>query len=506
MADQWFYSRGGQQFGPVSAEQLKQLAASRQLAPTDLLWKEGMKDWAQARIVRGLFPQEAAATPKPPPLPPPLPDALDAERTAPRATPPPARIADDLDREATRRPPGVATAVPPLVQVRSATDLKGQVLDNFLITKRLGEGGMGVVYKATDRDTDVEYAIKVLPPALSADPRALADLKKEVANAQALTHQNLLKINYLKSFGPTTYIVMEYIDGEDLEEYRRRKAGALKLDEFRKIAPQILTGLDYLHDRGIVHLDVKPHNIMLTRNGEVKITDYGISRSIKEQLRQGDRQEPPTGTLCYMAPEQLRGGDVLDRRADVYAAGMMFLRLLTEKFPFDLKNHQAITAWHLDPRHQIHSTGTPSLDTVLRKALAVNPSERYSSCQEMLRALEAGGVLGEAPPVMGAAPVGGLTLIEQIEATRKKLQSLRARRMSSFGAWYREKFAWLITMPSLFMLFVTYAMWVCYGFLWIPAWYWIAKLTRNRKLDASLDSAIASTEAALNTLEQRQFA
>ena len=502
MADQFYYTRNGQQLGPVSAEQLKQLAASRQLAPTDMLWKEGMKDWVAARAVRGLFPAETA------PKPPPLPDALDAERTAPRAAAAPAAgIADPLDRETTRRG-AVATAAPPVVQVQpvAAADLKGQMIDNFLITKRLGEGGMGLVYKATDRDTDVEYAIKVLPPALCADPHALADLRKEVATAHALTHQNLLAIRSLATSGSLTYLVMEYIDGDNLEEHRRLKGGALKLEEFRKIAPQILAGLDYLHNKGVVHLDVKPQNIMLTRNGEVKITDYGISRSIKEQLRQGDRQGPTSGTLCYMAPEQLRGGDVLDRRADVYAAGMMFLRLLTEKFPFDLKNHQAISAWHLDPRHQVHSTGTPALDTVLRKALAVNPSERYSSCQEMLQALEASGALGEAAvPVLSAAPAQGLTLIEQIDATRKKLEGLKARRMSSFGPWYREKFAWLVTMPSLAMVLVTYFIWAAYGFAWIPAWYWIAKMTRDRKLDASLDSAIASTEAALHTLEQRQL-
>ena len=242
-----------------------------------------------------------------------------------------------------------------------------------------------------------------------------------------------------------------------------------------------------------------------TRNGEVKITDYGISRSIKEQMRQGDRQQAPTGTLCYMAPEQLRGGDVLDRRADVYAVAMMFLRLLTEKFPFDLKDHQAISAWHLDPRHQIHSTGVPALDAVLRKALAVNLSERYSSCQDMLRALEKNGVLGEAVAVSALPTVQGLTLIEQIDATRKKLLSLQARRVSSFGAWYREKFSWLVTMPSLGMVLVTYLMWAAYGFLWIPAWYWITKLTRDKSLDASLDSAIASTEASLHNLEQRQL-
>ena len=501
MADQWFYTRDGQQFGPFSAEQLKQLATSRQLSQTDMLWKDGMKDWAPARAVRGLFPAEAAA-----PKPPPLRDALDAETTAPRAAPAMAGIADALDRETTRRPPAVATAGPPVVQVRPAGDLKGQVLDNFFITKQLGEGGMGVVYKATDRDTDVEYAVKVLPPALCADPRALADLKKEVATAQSLTHQNLLKINYLTTSGSTTYIVMEYIDGENLEEYRRRKAGALKGDEFRKIAPQILTGLDYLHDKGVVHLDVKPHNVMLTRNGEVKITDYGISRSIKEQMRQGGQQGAATGTLCYMAPEQLRGGDVLDRRADVYATAMMFLRLLTEKFPFDLKNHQAISAWHLDPKHQIHSTGVPGLDAVLRKALAVNPSERYSSCQEMLRALEKHGVLGEvaapvaAAPVASAvlAPVQGLTVLEQIDALRKKLQSLRARRLSSFSSWHREKFA---NVNSILLI----VMWIYYGFVWIPAWYGIAKLTRDKKLDSSLDSAIASTEATLDNLEQRQL-
>ena len=520
MADQWYYSRNGQRFGPVSAGQLKQLASASQLLPTDALWKEGLKDWVPASSVRGLFaaetPAKRVATA----------DALDAEVTGRRVDTPAARApavpnlldvpmaarhvaaggADDLDREVTGRArPSEPVHAPPVVQVRAAAagDLQGQWLDNLFVSKRLGEGGMGVVYKATDRDTGDEYAIKVLPPNLCADPQALMDLKKEVAVALALTHQNLLKImGKPVTSGSVTYILMEYVDGENLEEYRRRKGGTISTEEFQRFAPQILAALDYLHEKGVVHLDVKPQNIMIARNGEVKITDYGIARTIKEQLRHGQANDAPAGTLAYMAPEQLRGGDVLDRRADVYAAALMFLRLLTEKFPFDLKDRQAVLDWHLNPKHQIHTTGVPGVDAVLRKALAVNPSDRFSSCREMLRALEKAAA---PPPLAGELPATGQSIEARVAAARKKLQSLQARRVSGFLPWYREKFSWLFALSAGPFLLWSILLWWVYGFIWIPAWFVVSKLLRDRSMDASLDQAIEGTKQTLVALEHQEL-
>jgi serine/threonine protein kinase len=468
----WYYLANGTQHGPISAAELKAHADAGKLRPTDLVWKGGMTAWNPAGKVQGLFPPAAtsavrgrfadgldaestarapvavAAPPAADPLDAevtgaapaaryqaPAGDPLDGQVTARRVTPGvPPRAGDDLDREVTRRGRPAADPAPLVPAVPAGGDLRGQVVDQFLITKRLGEGGMGVVYKATDQETEVEYALKVLPPALCADPRALADLKKEVATAHALTHQNLLAIRSLATSGSLTYLVMEYIDGESLEEYRLRKGRTISADDFKKIAPQLLSGLDYLHEKGIVHRDVKPQNIMITRNGEIKVTDYGIALSIKEQLRRGQSAEV-IGTLCYNAPEQMRGGEVVDRRADIYAVGLMFYRLVTGRFPFNDRDRAAIRAWHNDERHQLANVGNPGLATVLQKALAVNPAARYASCRDMLKDLARYGLIEsqDAEPAAPAVTGKAEQLLELTRLTRQLLQKRQAELRTDFN-------------------------------------------------------------------------
>jgi serine/threonine protein kinase len=363
------------------------------------VWKQGMAGWVGVTEAPELSP---ALTPPPPPPSTKRLDNFDTARTIrPDAAPSLfRREQDDLNLGKTRMAdapsdPQVPQSTPPpssrpsaQQEVIQGVDFPvGYVLDDtFVITLKLGQGGMGAVYRVTDRETQVEYAIKVLASALAGNPQALRDLKKEVAVAQPLVHQNLLNIKYFADSGPVKYVVMENIDGEDLETYRRRKGGRISQENFARIAPQILAGLDYLHERGVVHLDIKPQNIMVSKSGEVKITDYGISKTIKEQLAQQDQSQAAAGTLCYMAPEQIRG-EVCDRRTDVYAVGIMFHLLLAGRFPFPTESREQVARWHIDEKHSMNDLGTPAFNAVVRKCLRTVPSERFLSCHDLLKEL-----------------------------------------------------------------------------------------------------------------------
>ncbi|MGL6193684.1 MAG: protein kinase domain-containing protein [Thermoguttaceae bacterium] len=283
-------------------------------------------------------------------------------------------FADDLDVSETMRPstfPGNLTT----------DELKrGDILDGkYQVIKKLGQGGMGAVYKVIDMATDVEFAVKVVLPAYIRDPIALKELRVELAKAQTLTHQNLLNYKSFGDSGPIKYIVMELIDGENLEEYRLRKGGKLIETDAIEIANQIMNGLHYFHEKGLVHLDLKPQNIMVSRSGEVKITDYGISKSIKEQIEintQGGGMA--AGTLCFMAPEQLNGS-FCDSRADTYALGLIMFQLLTGQLPFSVETKEGIVAWHLDTRHRCPKTGSTAFDQAIEKAISVDPKQRCVS-------------------------------------------------------------------------------------------------------------------------------
>ena len=315
-------------------------------------------------------------------------DTLDAAVTMRPKTAPPL-AGDNLDAAVTMRPmtPPSERKTNKQKTSSAAGELKrGDVLDGkYQIIKKLGQGGMGAVYRVIDDTTDVEYAVKVVLPEYIEDPAALKELRSELAKAQSFTHQNLLSYKFFADTGPVKYIVMELIDGEDLEEYRLRKGGKLQEAEAKKIATQILNGLNYFHDKGLVHLDLKPQNIMVSKSGEVKITDYGISKSIKEQIEAGTQDaEMAAGTLCFMAPEQLNGS-LCDRRTDIYALGLIFYQLLHGEFPFSLKSKESIVAWHLDTKHICPPTGSSAFDQVIAKAISFDATQRFTNCAEIAK-------------------------------------------------------------------------------------------------------------------------
>jgi hypothetical protein len=270
----------------------------------------------------------------------------------------------------------------------------------YVITRLLGEGGMGAVYRATDKRTRRDYAVKLLAPTLLQEPGALRQLEHEVATAHGLIHSRLCTIFDLKGGNQLPYLVMEYIDGTSLEVlYREGKL--LSLARFHEVAAQILEGIEFLHDRGFVHKDLKPSNIMLTTTGEVKLIDFGITRSIREQVARREEGQGVAGTPHFMAPEQLRG-EICDRRTDLYALGILFYRLLTNGWPFEAATVDDVTAWHLGPAFTGERVTPVAWRDFFTRSLARDPQDRFQTCYEMraaLRALQA----EQAPAVQGQA-------------------------------------------------------------------------------------------------------
>ncbi len=219
----------------------------------------------------------------------------------------------------------------------------GSRLGPYEITAPLGEGGMGVVYRATDPKLKREVAIKVLPEAFSQDAERLVRFEREAQLLAQLQHPNIASIYGLEESNGVRALVLELVEGEDLAE--RLKRGALPLEEALGVARQIAEALEAAHEKGIVHRDLKPANVKLTPEGKVKVLDFGLAKAMDPAgASSTDVQNSPTltaqatqaglllGTAAYMAPEQARGRPV-DRRADIWAFGVVLFEMLTGKRP-----------------------------------------------------------------------------------------------------------------------------------------------------------------------------
>ena len=212
---------------------------------------------------------------------------------------------------------------------------------DYSLIERIGEGGMGVVWKAKDTTLDREVAIKFLPQAFATDSDRMARFEREAKLLASLHHPNIASIFGFETTPDCTFLVMELVEGEDLAALLRN--GAVSVDEAVGIARQIAEGLAEAHEKGIVHRDLKPANVKRTPDGKVKVLDFGLARAYAGQTAGEEAvSSAPTmtaamtqegtvlGTAAYMSPEQARGKDV-DRRADVWAFGCVLYEMLTGK-------------------------------------------------------------------------------------------------------------------------------------------------------------------------------
>ena len=215
----------------------------------------------------------------------------------------------------------------------------GKVLGNrYEIVEKIGGGGMSIVYKAKCRVLNRYVAIKILRDELTSDPDFVEKFKQESLSAASLTHPNIVNIYDTGIEGDIYYIVMEYVKGETLKNYINRK-GRLSEQETIKISRQVAEALKHAHSKNIVHRDIKPHNILITEEGIVKVTDFGIARAATSSTI--NNTSNVIGSVHYFSPEQARGGYV-DEKSDIYSLGIVMYEMITGVVPFDADNHISV--------------------------------------------------------------------------------------------------------------------------------------------------------------------
>jgi serine/threonine protein kinase len=263
----------------------------------------------------------------------------------------------------------------------------GKTISHYKILEKLGEGGMGVVYKAQDTKLKRTVALKFLPPELTRDAEAKERFIREAQAASALEHPNICNIHEInETEDGQLFIVMACYEGKTLKQ--KLADGPLPVEQAVNIATWIAQGLARAHEEGIVHRDIKPANIIITHRNEVKILDFGLAKLAGQARLTKDTST--LGTVAYMSPEQVSGKEV-DHRADIWSLGVVLYEMLTGQPPFEGDYEQAIiyTILNEEPKPLIPPASgrtefSMEVEGIVNKALIKNPSERYQHTENLL--------------------------------------------------------------------------------------------------------------------------
>jgi len=265
----------------------------------------------------------------------------------------------------------------------------GKILDGrYEIQEVLGVGGMAIVYRAYDNIDDRPVAVKILKEEYLANEEFRRRFKNESKAIAMLSHPNIVKV-YDVSYGERLqYIVMEYVEGITLKEYIEQRR-VIPWKEAVHFLTQILRALQHAHDRGVVHRDVKPQNVMLLHSGNIKVTDFGIARFTRSETR--TMTENAIGSVHYISPEQARG-DLTDGKSDIYSVGVVLYEMLTGELPFQSDNTVSVAIMQLqsEPRRprEVNDQIPLGLEQITIRAMQKSPADRYQSAAEMLLDLE----------------------------------------------------------------------------------------------------------------------
>ncbi|HET6890684.1 MAG TPA: protein kinase, partial [Pyrinomonadaceae bacterium] len=277
------------------------------------------------------------------------------------------------------------------------TLVTGTKLGRYEIRSKLGAGGMGEVYLAHDSRLDRKVAVKILPADVASDPNRMSRFVQEAKAASALNHPNIITIYEIDEADSGHFIATEFIDGETLREHMKR--GHMKLSDILDVAIQTASALAAAHEAGIIHRDIKPDNIMLRRDGIVKVLDFGLAKLSEYTPTEVDSEAPTTapiktepgkmvGTVIYMSPEQARGIQI-DARTDIFSHGAMIYQMVTGRLPFEGSNTMDILASILSdkqppPLARYTHEAPAELERIVAKALAKERDDRYQSAKDLL--------------------------------------------------------------------------------------------------------------------------
>lgn len=263
-----------------------------------------------------------------------------------------------------------------------------EVIGNFKILAKVGEGGMGNVFRGRDLMLERDVAIKSLRPELACYPEVVERFRTEAIALARLQHQNIANVFSFFAEDGQYYMVMEFVDGEPLNRLARRR-GALPWREAVALVVQALYGLEHAHHAGVVHRDIKPSNMIVTADGTLKLMDFGIARILEKVGL--TRTGCVVGTLLYVSPEQARGGDI-DARSDLYSMAVVLYELLTGRAPFDSPSEFELMRAHIElpppPPSGLVSGLPPGLEAVILRALAKDPADRFQHAEAFRSELE----------------------------------------------------------------------------------------------------------------------
>ena len=320
----------------------------------------------------------------------------------------------------------------------------GRVLaGRYQINGFIGEGGMSRVWRALDQNTGKNVAVKVLREEYSEDESFIRRFDREAQAASRMSHPNIVNLlDVGVEEDGTRYLVMEYVQGKTLKRFIQ-ESGALRPEIAAQIIIRVLAALQHAHQNGVVHRDIKPQNILIDKEGTVKVADFGIARMANAQtVNQTD--ESVMGSVYYFSPEQARGAAV-DARSDIYSVGVVFYEMLTGKVPFTGDTPVAIAMQHLQtapiPPAEVNPSVSSALDFVVLHAMEKKPRRRYQTAEEMLRDVR---LAMEHPDTILAA---------RAEAERReKAERERERKDKSVRRRVRVMRAALVTVFSLLLV------------------------------------------------------
>jgi len=263
----------------------------------------------------------------------------------------------------------------------------GDILGSrYEIKSQIGHGGMSTVYRAFDKKLNRYVAIKVLKEEFSGDEEFVHKFRKEAQSVASLIHPNIVAAYDAVDEGDLHYIVMEIVEGKSLK-YRIQHVGAIDSEKAIDISLQTAEGISAAHKKGIIHRDIKPQNIILARDGSVKVADFGIAKAVTGETI----STAVLGSAHYVSPEQAKKG-VSDERSDIYSLGITMFEMVTGKLPFDGENTVSVVMAHINkpmtPPEEINSSVYPALSDIILKATRKNPKDRYQTAEELIEDLK----------------------------------------------------------------------------------------------------------------------